>query len=337
MREALFWDPLPDNRIRCRLCRFRCVVAPGGRGRCRVRENRDGRLYSLVYGRAIAEAVDPIEKKPLFHVLPGSRSYSIATVGCNFRCLHCQNASISQPSAETVAHAGFELAPEAAVERAAAERCATIAYTYTEPTVFFEYAWETAKRARAKGLRNVFVTNGYISEEALTAIAPVLDAANVDLKGFSEQFYRQVTGGSLSEVLESLRVYKRLGIWLEITTLIIPGLNDSDDELRAIAGFIASELGAETPWHVTAFYPTYQMLDRPRTPAATLRRARELGLGAGLQFVYEGNLAGEEGEHTFCPGCGEKVIERSGFSLRKVRLSAGKCGFCGQVLAGIWG
>ena len=336
MREALFWDKLPEHKVQCRLCRFRCRIPAGGRGRCRVRENRDGVLYSLVYGRAIAEAVDPIEKKPLYHVLPGSRSYSIATVGCNFHCRHCQNAAISQPTAEMVARAGFSLPPEDAVERAVAEGCASIAYTYTEPTVFFEYAWDTARIARKRGLKNVFVTNGYTSEEALTAIAPDLDAANVDLKFFSDATYRDVTGGELEEVLATLRVYKKLCIWLEITTLIIPGLNDGAQDLGAIARFIVGELGPDTPWHVTAFYPTYRMLDRPRTPAATLRRAREIGIGAGLRHVYVGNVAGGEGDNTFCPTCGKTVIERSGFFLRGTRLAQGRCGFCGEALAGVW-
>ncbi|NLC71159.1 MAG: AmmeMemoRadiSam system radical SAM enzyme [Desulfuromonadaceae bacterium] len=336
MHEALFWAELPEKKVQCRLCRFRCMIPPGGRGRCRVRENRDGKLYSLVYGRAIAEAVDPIEKKPLYHFLPGSRSYSIATVGCNFSCLHCQNADISQPTPEMVSCGGFALPPRVAVERAVAEGCASIAYTYTEPTIFFEYAWDMARLARDRGIRNVFVTNGYTSEEALTAIAPLLDAANVDLKFFSEKSYREVTGGSLQEVLDSLRVYKRLGIWVEITTLIIPGFNDGEEELRQIAGFVASELGVGTPWHVTAFHPTYKMLDVPRTPPSTLRRAREIGIGEGLLHVYEGNLASGEGESTFCPSCRKKVIDRRGFSLCASHMADGKCGFCGEALAGVW-
>jgi pyruvate formate lyase activating enzyme len=336
MHEALFWEGLPGQRVRCGLCRFRCVIPCGGVGRCQVRENRDGRLFTLVYGRAVAEQVDPIEKKPLFHFLPGSRTYSLSTVGCNFRCLHCQNASIAQPGAGAAERCSFPLPPQVAVDRAVREGCASIAYTYTEPTVFFEYAWDMAKLARDKGLRNVFVTNGYISEAALTSVAPVLDAANVDLKGFSEDFYREVTGGSLHEVLASLLVYRKLGIWLEITTLVIPGLNDRDEDLRGIARFIAAELGVEIPWHVTAFYPTHRMCDRPRTPAATLGRARRIGLGEGLLHVYVGNLASGEGESTCCPACGKRVIERHGFSLGGMHMKAGCCAFCGEVLAGVW-
>jgi len=336
MREARFWKELPGQKVQCRLCRFFCVIEAGGRGRCGVRKNRDGKLYSLVYGRAVAENIDPIEKKPLFHFFPGSRSYSIATAGCNFRCLHCQNYQISQAAGFDLERSGFSLSPAAAVERAAAAACTSISYTYTEPTVYFEYALDMATLARKKGIRNVFVTNGYTASEALETIAPFLDAANVDLKGFREDFYREVTGAGLKGVLDTLLLYKKLGIWLEVTTLVIPGCNDSDEELRDIAGFIAGELDRNVPWHITAFYPTYKMLDRPRTPAATLRKGREIGLQAGLHHVYVGNIPGEEGESTFCPGCGAKVIDRSGFFLRDTRLKDGVCELCGEKLAGIW-
>ncbi len=336
MHEALFWEELSALKVQCRLCRFFCVIGPGERGRCGVRENRGGKLYSLVYGKAIAENIDPIEKKPLFHFLPGSRSYSIATAGCNFRCLHCQNYQISQVAGVDLERSGFDLPAATAVARAEAGGCASIAYTYTEPTIYLEYALDIAMLAREKGLRNVFVTNGYTGPEALAATAPFLDAANVDLKGFSESFYREVTGAGLQGVLETLILYKKLGIWLEVTTLVIPDCNDSEDELENIAHFIAGELGTGTPWHITAFYPTYKMLDKPRTPVSTLRRAREIGLEAGLQFVYVGNIPGEEGENTFCPACGRKVIDRSGFSLRDVRVKEGKCDFCGENLPGIW-
>ena len=336
MHEALFWEELPAQKVQCRLCRFFCVIEAGRRGRCGVRENRDGKLYSLVYGQAVGENIDPIEKKPLFHFLPGSRSYSIATAGCNFRCLHCQNYQISQAAGLDLEHSGFQLPPAIAVARAEAGGCKSISYTYTEPTVFFEYAFDMATLARKNGIRNVFVTNGYTASDALEAIAPFLDAANVDLKGFREDFYREVTGASLNGVLETLRLYRKLGIWLEVTTLVIPGCNDSDEELRNIAAFIAGELGTAVPWHITAFYPTYKMLGRPKTPAATLRRAREIGFESGLRYVYVGNIPGEQGESTFCPGCGGKVIDRSGFFLRDVRVKDGRCEFCGERLPGIW-
>ncbi|MBN2428751.1 MAG: AmmeMemoRadiSam system radical SAM enzyme [Deltaproteobacteria bacterium] len=336
MHEALFWKELPGQKVQCRLCRFSCVIKTGARGRCGVRENRGGKLYSLVYGKAIAENIDPIEKKPLFHFLPGSRSYSIATAGCNFRCLHCQNYQISQATGLDLERSGLDLPVDVAVAHAAGGGCASIAYTYTEPTVYFEYAFDMASLARERGIRNVFVTNGYTGPEALEAIAPLLDAANVDLKGFREEFYREVTGASLNGVLDTLRLYVQLGIWLEVTTLVIPGGNDSEEELRDIARFIAGELGLEVPWHITAFYPAYKMLDRPRTPASTLRRAREIGFEEGLHYVYVGNIPGEEGESTFCPSCGAKVIDRSGFFLKATSLRDGICLSCGGALPGVW-
>lgn len=336
MREAMFWEKLDGDRVRCGLCRHACVIPPGKRGICGVRENREGKLLSLVYGRLIAENVDPIEKKPLFHYLPGSRSYSIATVGCNFRCRHCQNAEISQWPHTGRAIPGREVPPEEVVGAALAAGCRSISYTYTEPTIFYEYAYDTALLAHEKGLGNVFVSNGYTGTAALERIAPVLDAVNVDLKGFTEKFYREVTGASLAGVLATLRDYRRLGIWLEVTTLVIPGWNDGDEELAAIARFIAGELGDRSPWHVTAFYPTYQMLDRPPTPAATLRRARRIGLEAGLKHVYVGNVPDADGENTYCPTCGELLIERRGFRLGRIRLEHGACGACRTPLAGVW-
>ena len=335
MHEAMFWEKAGEGRVRCGLCRFSCLIAPGRRGRCGVRENRDGTLYSLVYGKCVAEHIDPIEKKPLFHFHPGSRSYSIATVGCNFRCLHCQNHELSQWPLERSGIPGSDLAPVDIVTAARGSGCVSIAYTYTEPTIYFEYAYDTAVLARQGGLKNVFVTNGYTTAAALEAVAPYLDAANVDLKAFSNKFYREVTGASLDGVLDCLRDYRRLGIWLEVTTLVIPGWNDDPDELRQLAGFIAEELGREVPWHVSAFHPTYRMLDRPPTPAATLRRAAAIGREAGLHHVYVGNLPVEGGEDTVCPHCGAVIIRRRGFSLLEMALTQGRCRFCGGAVAGV--
>jgi pyruvate formate lyase activating enzyme len=336
MKEAMFYQKLDEGRVKCGLCRFHCLIGPGKRGHCRVRENRDGILYSLVYGRAVAEHVDPIEKKPLFHVLPGSRSYSIATVGCNFRCLHCQNYSISQPEAHAIENSGSFVPPETVVERAVAAGCRSIAYTYTEPTIFFEYAYDIAVLAKKAGLKNVFVTNGYITPEALALIAPYLDAANIDLKGFNDTFYREVVGAALKGVLDCIKDYKRHGIWLELTTLVIPHRNDSEAELRGIAEFIANDVGPETPWHVTQFYPTYRLTDEPRTPVATLRTARRLGVEAGLRYVYEGNVPGEGGENSVCPSCGGLLIKRYGYIIEKNLLTRGRCPGCGGVVDGIW-
>jgi pyruvate formate lyase activating enzyme len=335
MKEASFWDKAPGDKVKCSLCRFRCLIAEGKRGVCGVRENRHGVLYTLVYGRSIAEGVDPIEKKPLFHYYPGSRSFSVATAGCNFRCLHCQNYQISQLPPGLKSIPGHDLPPAEIVRRAGEADCRSIAYTYTEPTIFYEYAYDTAVLAKEAGIGNVFVTNGYITPEALAHIAPVLDAANIDLKGFSEKFYREVAGATLQGVLDSLREYRKHGIWIEVTTLVIPGHNDSDADLKGVAQFICDELGPEVPWHVTAFFPTYKMLDRPPTPVETLRRARQIGLEAGLRYVYEGNIPGEGGENTFCPACGEVVIERFGFRLGQVRIRDGACEFCGAALDGV--
>ena len=336
MHEAMFWTAQNNNFVQCHLCRFNCRIAEGGRGRCGVRANEEGVLYSLVYGRAVATNIDPIEKKPLFHLLPGSKSYSIATVGCNFRCLHCQNSNISQWPHEHDQIPGEPLSPEQIVQDALATGCQSIAYTYTEPTIYFEYAYETAKLAHAAGLKNIFVTNGYTNTEPLEKIAPFLDAANVDLKGFSDPFYRKCTGASLDGVLKTLRDYHRLGIWLEVTTLMITGQNDDEAELKALASFIVSDLGAETPWHVTAFFPAYKMLDVPPTPMTTLNRAREIGKAEGLKHVYTGNLYDVDGESTYCPDCNARLIHRHGFQLQDNRIIEGRCGVCNAPLAGVW-
>jgi pyruvate formate lyase activating enzyme len=336
MKEAMFYEKAEDGKVRCGLCRFRCLIADGRRGICGVRENHGGTLYTLVYGKAIAEHVDPIEKKPLYHFLPGSKSYSVATVGCNFRCLHCQNYSISQAPRTRPTIAGADLAPEDVVGNALAAGCRSVSYTYTEPTIYYEYAYDTAVLAKKAGLRNIFVTNGYITPEALGHIRPYLDAANIDLKGFSEKFYREVVHATLKEVLDSILEYKKLGIWIELTTLIIPNHNDSDEELLAIARFIADKVGTETPWHVTQFYPTYKLTDQPRTPLATLRRARQIGLDVGLRYVYEGNVPGEGGENTYCPNCKELLIQRYGFYIETSHIEDGKCPHCAFVLDGVW-
>ena len=322
---------LEGSRVKCTLCPHGCVIAPGKRGRCGVRENRSGVLHTLSYRRVIAEHVDPIEKKPLYHFLPGSVSYSIATMGCNFSCLHCQNWEISQVRGEIE---GYDLPPEEVVERALSSNCSSISYTYTEPTVFAEYVLECAELAREAGLKNVLVTNGFTSKEALEELAKVVDAANVDLKSFSPEFYRRVCGGRLEPVLDSIRRYLKLGVWVEVTTLIIPGQNDSERELRGIAEFIAG-LSRDVPWHVTRFHPEYRMLHVEATPVSTLRRAREIGREAGLKHVYIGNVLGE-GEDTMCPDCGRVVIRRYGFEVVSNLLSDGTCPACGARIAGVW-
>ena len=334
-KEASFYSGDATGVVHCGLCPHHCRIKPGEAGTCGVRRNDGGSLVSLVYGLTVAQNVDPIEKKPLFHFLPGSTSFSIATAGCNLHCRHCQNADISQMPRDAGRIAGRPLAPEEAVRRALAAGSASISYTYTEPTVFFEYAFDTAVLAKRTGLRNVFVTNGYTAAEPLRAIAPHLDAANVDLKSSSDAFYKKICGARLQPVLDTLRLYRELGVWLEVTTLVIPGENDSDEDLGGCARFVAEELGREVPWHVSAFHPTYLLTQRPSTPPETLQRARRIGMDAGLRFVYEGNIPGE-GENTACPGCGKAVITRYGFAVRENRLKGGTCPDCGAAVAGVW-
>jgi pyruvate formate lyase activating enzyme len=331
----MFYSPLEEGKVRCYLCNHHCIISPSKRGICGVRENQEGKLYTLVFGRAISLNVDPIEKKPIFHLYPGSTSFSIATAGCNFRCLQCQNHEISQMPADEGRIDGSTVAPSKIVSLAKEHRCQSISYTYTEPTIYFEYAYETAALASKDGIKNIFVTNGYMTEEALKTIQPYLDAANVDLKSFQEKFYKEICGSRLKPVLENLKLMREMGIWVEITTLVIPTLNDSDKEFEEIAQFIVS-LGPEVPWHISAFYPTYKMLNLPRTPASLLLRAREIGIKAGLRYVYCGNIPGEEGEDTFCPQCGRKVIERVGFRVVKNDVVKGECLHCHTKIDGIW-
>lgn len=332
MREARFYEKTGDGNVKCFLCAQHCTISPGKRGICAVRENRGGILYSLVYGKVIARHIDPIEKKPLFHFHPGSASYSLATVGCNFKCMHCQNYDISQYPKQHPDIPGEDMTPEEVVREAESSGCASISYTYTEPTIFMEFAYDCARLAHQKGIKNVFVSNGYTGPEATRLIAPYLDGNNIDLKG-DDVFYKKVVGARLQPVLDTIALMKELGVWVEVTTLIIPSHNDSEEVLRWIAEFIKS-VDPGIPWHVTQFYPTYQLMDVPRTPVSTLRKAREIGLKAGLNYVYEGNVPGEGGENTYCPSCGELLIERLGFTLTKVRVKNSACPKCGVQIKG---
>lgn len=333
MLEASHYELLENMEVRCALCYHRCVIPDGKRGFCMARENRKGKLFSLVRNRLVAANIDPVEKKPLFHFFPGSRSMSIATAGCNFRCSFCQNHSISQMIKGDVPG---ELAdPERVVAAALESRCASISYTYTEPVVFFETAFETGVTARRKGLKNIFVTNGYITKEAAQDAKEFLDAANVDLKSFSDETYLKVCGARLRGVLEGIDHLLEAGVWVEITTLVIPGLNDSDAELEDIAAFIASR-SVNIPWHISRFHPDHRMLDRPTTPMDSLDRARRAGEAAGLHFIYTGNVPGK-GEDTICPKCGRIVIERLGFSVLSAALENGRCKACGNELPGCFG
>ncbi|MGE4559169.1 MAG: AmmeMemoRadiSam system radical SAM enzyme [Desulfobulbus sp.] len=336
MHEALFYQPAESNTVVCHLCNHRCRIHPGKRGRCGVRENREGRLYSLVYGRLVAENIDPIEKKPMFHLLPGSRSYSISTVGCNFQCKHCQNYQISQyPLLHHGEISGVGRSPATVVDQAGQAGCASISYTYVEPTIFYEFAYDCCCLAKERGIENVFVSNGFMTSEVTRHLAPVLDGINIDLKAFQSDFYQKICKARLEPVLENIRLFHELGVLVEVTTLVIPGLNDSEDELRSIARFLRS-ISVNIPWHVSGFYPTYQMLDRPSTPPATLLMAREIGLKEGLHFVYTGNVVASGGEDTHCPGCNSLLIHRQGFSSQVVGLENGRCSQCGVPVAGVW-
>lgn len=335
VREALLWEPSEAGAVRCRLCNHRCRIAPGRAGLCGVRENREGKLCTLVYGRLVAENVDPIEKKPLYHFAPGSLSYSIATAGCNFRCAHCQNYQISQVERDQGRLPGHFVPPEDVVQRAEEAGCRSISYTYTEPTVFFEYALDCMKLARSRGLRNVFVSNGYMALEGIELAGPYLDGANIDLKSASDSFYREVCGARIEPVFEGIREWVRRGVWVEVTTLVIPSRNDSRAELREVARFLVS-LGRNVPWHVTGFYPTYRMTDEPPTPVSTLLTAREIGLEEGLRYVYAGNRPGSGGEETLCPSCGAVVIARRGFNVTRASITAGgSCSACGAAIPGV--
>ncbi len=333
MHQASFYEKLPESRVRCGLCNHHCVIADKKYGICGVRQNVGGELYSLNYGKLIAQHVDPVEKKPLYHVLPGSLTYSIATHGCNFRCLHCQNHTISQVDRYDGSNYAT-VKPDHVIDQARLLGCFSVSYTYVEPTIFFEYAYDCSVLAHESGLKNFFVSNGYMTPAVIQQLAPVLDGINIDIKGFSESFYHKVAGARLKPVLEAVEMFAGLGVWVEITSLLIEGVNDDEDELEGIADFIAS-VSPDIPWHITAFHPAYKMISIPPTSKETLERARRIGQEAGLNHVYNGNIIGD-GEETICSGCGEVVIKRRGFSLMFDKLENGCCPNCKSAVAGVW-
>jgi pyruvate formate lyase activating enzyme len=335
LHPAMLWEKAEGGKVRCRLCPFRCVIAEGKLGHCQVRQNVGGELFSLNYNRVCSVNVDPIEKKPLFHFMPGSLSLSVACVGCNFQCEFCQNWQISQMPREEHRIDGQRITPAELVGYAKRNGCESMSYTYTEPTIFFELAYDTGKLAHEAGLKNTFVSNGYMTIEALETIEPYLDAINVDLKSFREDFYRKVCKAHLEPVLESLKWLAKSRVWLEVTTLVVPGQNDSEEELTDIARFIADELGTQIPWHVSRFHPDYKMTDVPSTPMATIDRAIQIGKEAGLAYCYGGNVLGHPSENTYCKKCKKPVIERWGFSIRKNAIVGGQCPACGTAVDGV--
>lgn len=342
---ARLWKPLSGGFVQCRLCSHFCPIEPGGRGLCGVRENRSGELFTLVYGLPAAVSADPVEKKPLYHFLPGTRTFSLGTMGCNLNCSFCQNAALSQSPRLGQRISGHALSPAALVAGALDSGSRSLSYTYSEPTVFFELVEDTARLALDNGLRNVLVTNGFMSAECLDALGPavlpsgapgLVSAANVDLKAFTEGFYKERCGASLAPVLKNLRRMRELGWWLEVTTLVIPGLNDGADELARLAGFLASELGPDTPWHLSRFHPSYQLTDRAVTPTETLLAARDIGRAAGLRYVYIGNASGPGFGDTLCAACGAAVLRREGFRSGREGFKDGCCRACGERLPGVW-
>ncbi len=332
--ESYLYRKLPDKKVQCLNCAHYCIIENGQRGICGVKENQNGKLIALNYGKVITVNIDPIEKKPLFHFLPGSYSLSIATVGCNFRCANCQNWQISQAPRLTKKIEGDYVSPEKIVETAIENQLPSISYTYTEPTIFSEYALDIMKLAKKKGIKNCWISNGFWSKELFDLISPYLDAVNIDLKSFSNDFYVKYAGGRLKPVLDTLKRIKKQGkIWIEITTLIIPTLSDSKDTLEKIAKFIKEELGAETPWHITRFSKalSWKLKNLPETPLKTLKMAHEIGKKTGLKYVYTGNIPNLDSENTYCPKCKTKIIERIGYSIKRFDKN-GKCPKCGEDL-----
>jgi pyruvate formate lyase activating enzyme len=330
--EAILWEPLPGKRVRCNACAHRCEIGEGQYGICGTRKNREGKLFTNVYERPLAVHVDPIEKKPLFHFLPGSLALSLGTAGCNFYCAFCQNDDISQLRGEAVY--GYEAGCRQLVDTAVEQGCKSIAYTYNEPVVFIEYVLDTAQLAHRQGLKNVYISNGFETEETFQLLAGNIDAMNIDLKAFTERFYKTLCKGRLQPVLENIRRAVEMGIWVEVTTLLIPGENDSEAEIREIARFLVS-VSNDIPWHISRFFPAYQMRNKPPTDLSVIQRAYEIGREEGLHYVYTGNVPFESNT-TFCPHCGEDLIVRQAYRLEKMEVENGRCPRCGTEIAGVF-
>jgi pyruvate formate lyase activating enzyme len=332
--EAKFYEKLPHRKIKCKLCPRECVIDDRERGYCGARENRGGTYYTLVHSRVVTAHVDPIEKKPFFHFRPGSLAFSVATAGCNVNCKMCQNWEISQIRPEQ-ARASY-VPPAKLAELARQYRCDSIAYTYSEPVVYYEYMADAAEAGRAAGVKSAVVTGGYIQADPLKALCRRVDAIKVDLKGYSQKFYKEVVNGELKPVLDALVLMRKLGMWTEIVYLVVPGLNDSEQELRGLARWVKTELGADVPVHFSRFHPEYLLKNLPPTPLGTLERAKAIADAEGIHYVYIGNVPGHPAESTYCPQCRRAVVERAGFTVRAVRLKKGRCGYCGRAIAGVW-
>jgi len=335
MKESYLYRRLENNKVQCSTCSHRCFILPEEYGICGVRKNINGKLYALNYGKSISNSIDPIEKKPLFHFLPGTNSFSIATVGCNLRCDNCQNWQISQlvKTDKSLLGMGIDLSPSEIVNNAIKNKCQSISYTYTEPTIFLEYAFDTMKIAKKAGIKNVWVTNGFMSVETLKLIRPYLDAVNVDIKSFDDKFYKDVCGAKVNPILENLKWMKKNNIWIEITTLVVPGFSDDENMLENIAKFIFTELDNKIPWHISAFSGaiSYNMQSVPDTPLPIIKMAYKIGKKSGLKYIYGGNVSGTSMENTYCPKCNELVIERIGCLIKRYDVDR-KCEKCGEKL-----
>lgn len=334
MKKAKYWKPLGNARVQCTLCPKKCKVGDRERGFCGVRENRSGVYYTLVYGSAAAARPDPIEKKPFFHFLPGTLAFSIATAGCNMNCRDCQNWNISQSRPEQIY--SQHLPPADVARYALRTGCKSIAYTYNEPVIFYEYMYDTAVEGHKRGVRSVIISNGYINREPLLALLRHLDAVKIDLKGFSDQFYRKYCSGTLSPVLDTIKTVHRQGKWLEIVYLVVPGINDSPQTIEAVCKWIRDNVGRQVPLHFSRFYPHYQLRHLPPTPYATLQQCHKIARSVGLHYVYIGNVPDSPAQHTYCPACGKLLIERMGYIVRAVRIKSGRCPACGHRIPGVW-
>jgi pyruvate formate lyase activating enzyme len=332
--EAQFYEKLPYKKTKCKLCPRECVIDDRERSYCGVRENRGGSYYTLVHSRVAAAHIDPMEKKPLFHFCPGTLAFSVATAGCNVNCKFCQNWDISQARPEQVRSA--YLPPKELANLARQYRCPSIAYTYSEPVVFYEYVRDAAEAGHALGIKSVVISGGYIQQDPLRKLCQGVDAIKVDLKAFSEKYYKEVVNGELKPVLEALVTMRKLGMWNEIVYLVVPTLNDSDAEFRGLAQWVKSNLGTEVPLHFSRFYPQYLLKNLPPTPLETMERAKAIADAEGLHYVYLGNVPGHPAESTYCPKCHRIVIERIGFTVKEMHLRKGKCEYCQQAIAGVW-